>query len=356
MDGQLQVPLVVERHRRQLAERVLAVEHPAVGAGEQRVGDVADALVDRTVGLGAGARALNPLPLQVVRDLAAGELPVAGVLHRDVRACDACWPDRGTRCARRSAARRARRASRAAMTALRSSSSGASAWSVAIASLRENIVVSGPAEARISNMVGWSSPKNEGAVHDGPNGKARTARATRHCNPKLMDYPLPLEGRQHGQDQQAPGPVVPHAVGHAFRSHEEIASLISAAGLRAETGLSPRRRTYILSMPACAWSAWACPGSNALSPTSMRGDSKGCSCPSGRAAIWQLRGTRSLPAVPWPGTISDGGDVGRYTPAMQYPRTPAAHPASGPECRSEPESSGLLNLPLSSCNAAAYHL
>ena len=43
MDRQLQVALVVERHRRDLAERVLAVEHPAVGAGQQRVGDVADA-------------------------------------------------------------------------------------------------------------------------------------------------------------------------------------------------------------------------------------------------------------------------------------------------------------------------
>ena len=61
MDGQLQVPLVVERHRRDLAERVLAVEHPAVGAREQRVGDVADALLDRRVGLGAGAGALDPL-------------------------------------------------------------------------------------------------------------------------------------------------------------------------------------------------------------------------------------------------------------------------------------------------------
>ena len=48
-EGELEVALVVERHRVDLPERVLAVEHPAVGAREQRVGDVADAL--------AGARA-----------------------------------------------------------------------------------------------------------------------------------------------------------------------------------------------------------------------------------------------------------------------------------------------------------
>ena len=82
VDRQLQVALVVERHRRQLAERVLAVEHPAVGAGQQRVGDVADALLDRRVRPRRRAGALNPLPLQVVRDLAAGERAVARVLRR----------------------------------------------------------------------------------------------------------------------------------------------------------------------------------------------------------------------------------------------------------------------------------
>ncbi len=44
---QAQVALVVERHRRALPERVLAVEHPAIGAREQRVGDVAQAGVER---------------------------------------------------------------------------------------------------------------------------------------------------------------------------------------------------------------------------------------------------------------------------------------------------------------------
>src|SRR5439155_17779341 len=46
MNRQLQVSLVVERHRGQLTESVLAVEHPTVGARQQRVGDVANALLD----------------------------------------------------------------------------------------------------------------------------------------------------------------------------------------------------------------------------------------------------------------------------------------------------------------------
>jgi hypothetical protein len=31
MNGKLEVPLIVERHRRKLPEGVLAIEHPAVG-------------------------------------------------------------------------------------------------------------------------------------------------------------------------------------------------------------------------------------------------------------------------------------------------------------------------------------
>ena len=42
--ARLQAALIVERHRGHLAERVLAVEHPAVGAREQRIGHVAEAL------------------------------------------------------------------------------------------------------------------------------------------------------------------------------------------------------------------------------------------------------------------------------------------------------------------------
>src|SRR5688500_20156343 len=88
MNGQLQIALVVERHRAQLTEGVLAVEHPAVGARQQRIGNVADALVDRRARLGARAGALNPLALQVGRDLAPRELAVARVLYADVRPRD----------------------------------------------------------------------------------------------------------------------------------------------------------------------------------------------------------------------------------------------------------------------------
>ena len=45
--GNLEVAQVVERHAVDLAEGVLAVEHPAVGAGEQGVGHVADARFHR---------------------------------------------------------------------------------------------------------------------------------------------------------------------------------------------------------------------------------------------------------------------------------------------------------------------
>ena len=126
MDRQLQVALVVERHRRQLAERVLAVEHPAVGAGQQRVGDVADAALDRAAALGAGPGALNPLRLQVGGNLAAGEAAGARVRDADVgprnrgvrvekRRC-AAWSARarrGARCGRPSPPCGRRRTARA---------------------------------------------------------------------------------------------------------------------------------------------------------------------------------------------------------------------------------------------------
>ena len=88
VDRQLQVALVVERHGGELAECVLAVEHPAVRSGEQRVGDVADALVHRRGGLGARARALDPLPLQVGGNRAAREGAGARVGDPDLRPCD----------------------------------------------------------------------------------------------------------------------------------------------------------------------------------------------------------------------------------------------------------------------------
>ena len=45
-------------------------------------------LSERDARLGAGAGALNPLPLQIRRDLAADERAVARVLDADVRARD----------------------------------------------------------------------------------------------------------------------------------------------------------------------------------------------------------------------------------------------------------------------------
>src|SRR5207247_9377991 len=85
MNRQLQVSLVVERHRGQLTESVLAVEHPTVGARQQRVGDVANALLDWGPRLGARPRALNPLTLQIVRNLATEERAVPCVLNREGR-------------------------------------------------------------------------------------------------------------------------------------------------------------------------------------------------------------------------------------------------------------------------------
>jgi hypothetical protein len=89
MDGQPEVALVVERHRRELAQRVLAVEHPAVGAGEQGIGHVPDALLDGRAGLGARAGALDPLALQIERDGASGEGPPARIGDGDAGPADA---------------------------------------------------------------------------------------------------------------------------------------------------------------------------------------------------------------------------------------------------------------------------
>src|SRR5687767_1529778 len=47
MNSELQAALVVERHRRHLTERVLAVEHPPISARQQRVGYVPETLFDR---------------------------------------------------------------------------------------------------------------------------------------------------------------------------------------------------------------------------------------------------------------------------------------------------------------------
>ena len=88
MDRQLQIALIVERHRRHLAERVFAVEHPAVGAAQQRVGDVAKSDFHRGARTRRRPRALDPLPLQIARDFGANEIALARILDRDRRAAD----------------------------------------------------------------------------------------------------------------------------------------------------------------------------------------------------------------------------------------------------------------------------
>ena len=88
VDGQLEVPLVVQRHRRQLAQRVLAVEHPAVRAGQQRVGDVADAVVGGRIRPRRRPGALDPLTTKVCGDVAADEAAGARVGDRDARPRD----------------------------------------------------------------------------------------------------------------------------------------------------------------------------------------------------------------------------------------------------------------------------
>jgi hypothetical protein len=85
-EGRLQRALVVQRHRLHLPEGVLAVEHPAVGAGEQGVGHVAQAGVERGAGPRRRPGALNPLPLEVGGDLAAFELPGPDLRDRQARA------------------------------------------------------------------------------------------------------------------------------------------------------------------------------------------------------------------------------------------------------------------------------
>ena len=87
-DGELQVAVVVQGHGVHLAQGVLAIEHPAVGAGEQGIGHVADAGAHIGPRLGGGAGALNPLTLEVRRDDGAVEVAGAGVGHLDLRAGD----------------------------------------------------------------------------------------------------------------------------------------------------------------------------------------------------------------------------------------------------------------------------
>ncbi len=87
-ERQPEVSLVVERHRLGLAECILAVEHPAVGPRQQRVGHVPETRLERGSGPGRRSSALDPLPLQVRRDVAAREVPGPGVADQQARSGD----------------------------------------------------------------------------------------------------------------------------------------------------------------------------------------------------------------------------------------------------------------------------
>jgi hypothetical protein len=83
VNRQFEVALVVERHGGNLPQRIFAVEHPAIGARKQGVGDISDAVFNRRVGFCRRAGSLNPLPLQIRRNNRAFEMTVAGILNVD---------------------------------------------------------------------------------------------------------------------------------------------------------------------------------------------------------------------------------------------------------------------------------
>ena len=74
-EGELEVAVVVEGHGVHLPQRILAIEHPAIGTGKQRVGHVADAGAHVGARLGSRSRALDPLTLEVRRNHRAIEVP-----------------------------------------------------------------------------------------------------------------------------------------------------------------------------------------------------------------------------------------------------------------------------------------
>jgi hypothetical protein len=88
IDRELQVPLVVEGHGADLSEGVFGVEHPAVGAGEERVGDVSEADFHRGIRACRGSSALDPLALQVRGNLAPHEPARACVADRHASSRD----------------------------------------------------------------------------------------------------------------------------------------------------------------------------------------------------------------------------------------------------------------------------
>jgi hypothetical protein len=79
----LETPLVVERHLIYLAERILTVEHPAVGARQQCVGDIAQVDFHGGPRPRRWARSLNPLALEIRWNLRTLEGSGSGVANPD---------------------------------------------------------------------------------------------------------------------------------------------------------------------------------------------------------------------------------------------------------------------------------
>ena len=189
VDGQFQVALVVQRHRGQLAERVLAVEHPAIGAREQRVRDVTDAALDRR--RAASRRARCPGSTGV-----AGRAGMSDPSKRPSRAsctvmrrtADRRTADRGTRSAGAPApASRGARAARPSAHAGRRRS-GASASSAARTSLVRTSGYAGSRGSRTSSVEVSSSARDlamvQGFGQEYFEAQSRNSRIARLVRPE----------------------------------------------------------------------------------------------------------------------------------------------------------------------------
>ena len=77
MNCEFQVSNIIKGHTCDLSKCIFPVEHPAIGAGEEGVGDVADAFLQWSPGSRAGAGALDPLALEVMGDFASLEVSLA---------------------------------------------------------------------------------------------------------------------------------------------------------------------------------------------------------------------------------------------------------------------------------------
>jgi hypothetical protein len=77
--SQLQISMIVERHRVDLTERVFAVKHPSICSREQRIRYVPQSILDACARFRSGSGSLYPLPLEIGRNVASLEVPFAGV-------------------------------------------------------------------------------------------------------------------------------------------------------------------------------------------------------------------------------------------------------------------------------------